>query len=258
MAIPVLANDIDGAGGGLAVVSITSPPEHGTATIAPDGQTVNYTPTVEFSGEDTLVYLAEDVNGNADAALVAIVVSPGSSTNAPPQIAPVSPEVAVTLPFTGPGVDVNVQLPPSFYPGVVGEQDNLFLSFTSYYTPTENTNTPPTNLKFGNYEFDLTLYLNGVPQHGVQFAVPITLTIGYDPARLGDLAEVPLEVFAWDGAAWSKAGITVVARDLTNHTITLELTHLTKFAFFAAAPTGLDPGGEPDLQWKLYLPVLVR
>ena len=58
----------------------------------------------------------------------------------------------------------------------------------------------------------------------------------------------------WDGAAWSTDGVTIINNDVANHTLTVSMTHFSFYAFFAAAPTGLDPGDEPEAPFRLYLP----
>ena len=152
-----------------------------------------------------------------------------------------------------------MQLPANFITQTLADKDILFLSYTPAMTPTEETTTPPGNLKFGNFEFDLTLFLDNEPQHGVQFAVPITVTITYDPAVVAGLKEETLEVYYWDGTAWITSGITVVERDLANHSITILLAHLSKFGFFAQkTPTDLDPVDEPGISARLYLPGVLR
>ncbi len=50
----------------------------------------------------------------------------------------------------------------------------------------------------------------------------------------------------------------MVVRDPANHTLTVVLTHLSKFGLFASAPTALEPGGEPNLTPQIYLPVVAR
>jgi hypothetical protein len=134
----------------------------------------------------------------------------------------------------------------------------LFLSYTPVVTPTQQTQTPPGTLKFGNFEFHLTLNWNDVPQHGVSFAKPITLTIRYDPASLAGLDPATLQLQSWDGAGWSLDGIAVVSHDIANGTLTVAISHLTEFALFAAPrPTDLEPGPELDGGMKhLYLPAI--
>ena len=109
-----------------------------------------------------------------------------------------------------------------------------FDAFTPYITPTGNTATPPTGYKFGNFEFDLSAYLNDVKLEGFIFAIPITLTIDYDPTLLGNLNPATLGVWRWDGSGWSTNGIKIVDRDIEGHKLTVAIRHLSEFAFFAA------------------------
>ncbi len=204
--VAVLANDINPAGGALVVAEITTPAGHGAAEIAPGGSAVLYTPAEGFAGLDSFVYVARDSNGNTDDALAAIVVTAKSQTDEPPQIEAVDPLVTSTKPFTSPNAGVEVQLPAGFFTGTLTEKDILFLSYTAVVTPTEQTHNPPGNLRFGNFEFDLTLFFNNEPQHGAQFAVPITVTINYNPAILIGSREDSLKVYYWNGAAWEAVG----------------------------------------------------
>ncbi|ROS51377.1 S-layer family protein [Frigoribacterium sp. PhB24] len=67
----VLGNDL-GTGLGAAIVT---GPQHGTATIAPDG-VFDYTPTPGFSGTDTVTYQVTDAAGGTSTATVTITVTP--------------------------------------------------------------------------------------------------------------------------------------------------------------------------------------
>ena len=257
--LAVLANDPDPAGGGLTVSAITLIPAHGTAQPTGNGQAVLYTPDAGFFGLDSFVYVAQDANGHTDDALATVVVSPKSQVTEPPQIAPVNPQLAITTPFTSPNADVGVQLPGGFFTPTLENKDVLFLSYTPVVTPTGETASPPANLTFGNFEFDLTLFLNNEPQHGVQFAAPITVTINYSSTIVAGLNEETLGVYYWGGTSWNTAGITILDRDLLHHRITIALAHLSEFAFFAQkTPTALDPGGEPQRNPKLFLPGVMR
>lgn len=254
--VPVLANDLGPVVGGLVVSALPVLPAHGAASISLDQQTVIYTPTAGFAGYDSFTYTATDTYGNADSALATIVVTAKAQTSAPPQIAPVAPLVSASRQFISPHATVGVELPNGFFTGTVTDKDILFLSYTPILTPTSQTSTPPGTLTFGGLQFDLALFLNDQPQHGVQFAVPITLTIDYDPTVLNGLNAATLAVYFWNGTAWSTEGIDVVARDVPNHTITIAVHHLSDFAFFAAVPTGEEPGPEPALHQELFLPAL--
>ncbi len=212
--VAVLANDINPAGGELVVAEITTPAGHGAAEIAQDGKSVLYTPAEGFAGLDSFVYVARDKNGNTDDALAAIVVTAKSQTDEPPQIEAVNPLVDSTKPFTSPNAGVEVQLPAGFFTGTLTEKDILFLSYTAVVTPTEQTHTPPGNLRFGNFEFDLTLFLNNEPQHGAQFALSPVLSPA--PVHRTDQRHHQLRpgrrvrdqggfapVYYWNGSAWA-------------------------------------------------------
>jgi len=58
--VDVLANDIDGAGGGLVIVSISESPN---ATITEQNGLITYTPNFGFYGTDTFLYVIQDADG---------------------------------------------------------------------------------------------------------------------------------------------------------------------------------------------------
>ncbi|MBN2393521.1 MAG: tandem-95 repeat protein [Anaerolineae bacterium] len=64
--LPVLDNDRDPEGDALSL-SIATSPAHGNASVAPDGQALQYTPQVDFSGDDSLVYALSDGNSSMTA-----------------------------------------------------------------------------------------------------------------------------------------------------------------------------------------------
>lgn len=80
--LAVLANDnlLPGSTAGLFLREIAVPPARGTVEIAPDQQTLLYTPAGGFVGEDTLEYVATDRLGGTGRALVRLWV--GSLTTA--------------------------------------------------------------------------------------------------------------------------------------------------------------------------------
>ncbi|MEM7800077.1 MAG: tandem-95 repeat protein, partial [Chloroflexota bacterium] len=74
--IDVLDNDTDAdVGDTLVVDSIFSDPASGTAIINLNGD-IEYTPSANFNGSDSLEYLLSDENGGFDTALVTITVNP--------------------------------------------------------------------------------------------------------------------------------------------------------------------------------------
>ncbi len=76
--IDVLANDFDGDGDTLSVVSASAP--NGTLVINGDG-TLNYTPDSGFSGTDTVTYMISDGRGGTSTATFDVTVA---SVNDPP------------------------------------------------------------------------------------------------------------------------------------------------------------------------------
>ncbi len=58
--VDVLANDFDGAGGGLVIVSISESPN---ATITEQNGLITYTPNFGFYGMDTFLYVIQDADG---------------------------------------------------------------------------------------------------------------------------------------------------------------------------------------------------
>ncbi|MEX2140307.1 MAG: Ig-like domain-containing protein [Pirellulales bacterium] len=73
--ILVLANDVDPDGDPLTVVSVTQP-TRGTASVAPDGKSVLYSPISGFAGNDVFQYTVRDPSGFTDTATVLVTVLP--------------------------------------------------------------------------------------------------------------------------------------------------------------------------------------
>ncbi|MBD2843552.1 Ig-like domain-containing protein, partial [Erythrobacter rubeus] len=71
--INVLGNDFDGDGDSLTVISASA--NNGTVTINPNGS-LNYTPNLNFNGNDSITYTISDGRGGTSAAVVPIVVNP--------------------------------------------------------------------------------------------------------------------------------------------------------------------------------------
>jgi hypothetical protein len=70
----VLGNDTDADTADVLVITDVSDPEHGTATIAPDGKSIIYTSDLNYSGPDTFTYCMSDGNGGTDSALATVDV----------------------------------------------------------------------------------------------------------------------------------------------------------------------------------------
>ena len=77
-------------------------------------------------------------------------------------------------------------------------------------------------------------------------------------SQLGGLLPETLELRYWNGSEWANNGILFINHDVANHRYTLAIMHLSQFALFAAAPTDLDPGEEPAVTPRLFLPAVSR
>jgi uncharacterized repeat protein (TIGR01451 family) len=257
--IAVLANDINPAGGGLTVVAVTQP-AHGAASINPDNATVQYAAAAGVGGLDSFTYTLQDANGQQSTATVAVVVTMLTETDGAPQVAVLDPTVQRTTHFTSSQATVTVDAPAGVYTGTLAPQQVFFLSYTPIVTPTTHTLTPPGTLQFGNFEFELTAFLDDQPLHGLVFAQPLVLTIHYAPTLLQGINPATLGLYIWNGSNWSNDGITIVSHDISAATLTITLGYLGDFALFGAAvPTGLDPAPEPSvLPMNIYLPAVMR
>jgi VCBS repeat-containing protein len=78
--VNILSNDSDQDGDALTV-AITKGPQHGAATIDPDG-TLHYTPAANYYGTDTVTYRITDTGGKTATATVTITIA---SVNDAPQ-----------------------------------------------------------------------------------------------------------------------------------------------------------------------------
>ena len=75
--INVLANDSDQEGDTMTITAVSTP-ANGTAAIS--GSTVLYTPTSNFSGEDSFTYTVSDSHGEASQGTVTVTVTPEATT----------------------------------------------------------------------------------------------------------------------------------------------------------------------------------
>ena len=83
LTFPVLGNDILE---GPVTVEIVSGPEHGSATVNPDG-TISYEPDPDYYGPDSLTYRACDAGGDCEMGVLSISVG---EVNDPPTLGPVA------------------------------------------------------------------------------------------------------------------------------------------------------------------------
>ena len=101
-----LANDTDGDGDDLTVVSFTDP-DHGTLVQNPDG-TFTYTPDANYNGPDSFTYTVEDGFGGSDTATVNLTVTPvNDDPVAVDDAATTDFETAVVIPVLDNDTDVD-------------------------------------------------------------------------------------------------------------------------------------------------------
>jgi len=123
--IDAVANDTDPDGDTLTITSIGTP-TNGTATLNPDG-TVTYTPTGDFTGDDTISYVVDDGNGGTDTG--EIVVTVAEPDNEPPVAVD---DTATTVEGTPVTIDAVAN---------DTDPDGDTLTITSVGTPTNGTAT---------------------------------------------------------------------------------------------------------------------
>ncbi len=74
--LAVLANDIEGRGGALQIVSVSTPDQGGVVVIGSGNQSLRYTPRRSFGGTETFTYTATDGDGNLTTASVTVHTLP--------------------------------------------------------------------------------------------------------------------------------------------------------------------------------------
>lgn len=72
----VLQNDSDPEGDPMTVVTITKAPQYGIASINPDGQSIEFIPLHDYSGDDEFEYRVDDDKGGQATATVHVTVLP--------------------------------------------------------------------------------------------------------------------------------------------------------------------------------------
>ena len=80
--IDVLANDTDADTGDTLTITAVNTPANGTAAVVTGG--VEYTPAVDFSGDDTFTYVIDDGNSGTDTGTVTVTVNAVVPVNTPP------------------------------------------------------------------------------------------------------------------------------------------------------------------------------
>jgi hypothetical protein len=146
------------------------------------------------------------------------------------------PLQAGQLVATGAGCGTVVVQAPA---GAVPEYTQLALTFT----PTVNGSPP--GLTFCGCAFKLEAYRQGVLLPNLVLDLPLEATLNYSQAAVSGVNAGTLELFYWDGEAWSTGRITLLERDTSGQSLTARLEHLGEFAMFASA------------EHSLYLPLVM-
>ena len=121
-------------------------------------------------------------------------------------------------------------------------------------TPTEirmtNDPTDPPELtgedRTSILNFALDAYRQDAPMHDLTFSTPMTITLRYSDAGIGDVDESTLSLWAWDGTAWSTEDITVVEHDPAFNHLIVQATRSTEYILRGHAI------------YRTYLPLAMR
>lgn len=240
--IPVLNNDVLGPSSGIVnIVSNSDPDQSGTATIAPDSQSILYTPAADFNGVETFTYVIRDAQGAEDTATVTITVDP---VNDPPianddvfpaNLPPYDPNIHGP---TDPrflfieGNEVPIDLRPIANDDIVPDDFNAQEIITITSLGTEGTSgtviinpdagnfgllyTPAPNF-FGNDQFTYTITDSHDPPLSATGTITVEIAQVNDPPTAGNdefnappdrpLFILPDELFANDSAGPLEDGV---------------------------------------------------
>lgn len=176
-------------------------------------------------------------NGGTSNTLVFLITAPGERGTSI-QITPGSASSLSFINTTNPVLTTLLEVPV----GTVNAPTQL--SYVEMPFPSESE--PPQGFIFGGRYFALSAYVSGVLQPGLIFLQPVRLTLTYPNDTLS-FVENTLELRYWDSASqqWSNNGITVISRNPANHTVVVEITHISEFALMGKAS-------------RVYLPVIQR
>lgn len=151
-----------------------------------------------------------------------------------PVIETAAPTSTVTIPFTSTtGTTANVQVPA----GAVTQTTTIVA------VPDVPAPDAPGGFQLGNLTFNLQAYVSDTLVPSATFASPITLTLNYNDAALGLVAESDLLLLWWDGSDWADAACGPYQRDLDNNVLTVPICHFSQFSIGGAVKIGLIVDG---------------
>ena len=224
--IDVLSNDAPATG---PMLSVVGQPQNGQAQIS--GNTVVYTPSLNFVGVDTFTYTANLLD-LSDAATVYVVVNAADEEESPVvEVESVDSESGGQL--AAPGLTVDI------------EGDDVSGDVTLLYEEVapEEVGAPPADFQLGNLVFNLDAILGGAVQDEYNFDNPVTFEYEYTDEDVAGLDESTLELLFWDedSGSWlggAENGIVCEPVDLENNRLICEVSHLTPFAIMSGPASG--------------------
>ncbi len=134
-----------------------------------------------------------------------------------------------------------IQIPSAAIPAEAGEVKILC-------SPLQEVDTAPA-YRWAGQAFRIAVYRNEVNLPGFHFAQPISLSVTYDDALLGEIREEKLTLVARAGGIaaqqWMAEGIALLARNTPRNVVTATITYAADFALV---------GG----RYPIYLPLVMR
>jgi len=132
--------------------------------------------------------------------------------------------------------------------------DQLVVVFSPVITPTCAALPPPParqaaaaddlpiTQKYANMAFNLNAYFNQTSLLGQPLANPLVITVTYDDRLLVGLVENTLHAYRCLNSAWTREGLTFIARDTDLNTYTFSvMSVIGEIAFFANTPALFTP-----------------
>lgn len=232
--LDVLANDIDGAGGGLTIDSaalVATAPPGSAGSVAVVGNALSYTPPPGFIGAESLEYTVSDANGATATTTVLISVLP---VTAPPIAAP---DIYTILPDAGPTLL-----------DVLANDIDLTGTGLNLTSVSALATVPPGSAGSFTIDNDRVVYTPAAGFVGVETA-QYTVTTGAGESAIGSIAILVSPVgagtppFAIADAALvstnsAAADIAVLANDVDTSGTGLTVTAVERVA--AVPPTSAD------------------
>ncbi|MCA9917899.1 MAG: tandem-95 repeat protein [Anaerolineales bacterium] len=224
----VLDNDTDVEDDTLTVTQVGTPDQGGSVAVAGNGRLQSYVPDPGMSQTEFVTYTVSD-GDLTDTTWLIFSLAEGANGGIAGD--------SFTVPNLGDdgGFSVNTQIP-----GNVAPNDNLALIFNlTSFASAVDVNLPaptaPAGYASAGLTFNLVPIVAGQPADAsYRFAQPVTLVIDYADTAVAGIgpSEDSLQLYYQTGSSWQKAGVHIVSRDTTNHTLTVTVDRGGIFALF--------------------------